>query len=81
MYSQRVFCRVDIHTTNTNYFALQEDPSENCCLGVFGLSLYTTEREIKEVFGRYGPLDNINVVHDHQVQYSFLSYRNDSLQT
>ncbi|PIK62214.1 putative transformer-2 protein-like alpha-like isoform X2 [Apostichopus japonicus] len=56
----------------------REDPSENCCLGVFGLSLYTTEREIKEVFGRYGPLDNINVVHDHQTGrsrgFAFVTY-------
>jgi transformer-2 protein len=35
-------------------------------LGVFGLSLYTTERDLREVFSRYGPLSGVNVVYDQR---------------
>ncbi|XP_076705619.2 transformer-2 protein homolog alpha-like [Callospermophilus lateralis] len=39
-------------------------PDPNTCLGVFGLSLYTTERDLREVFSRYGPLSGVHVVYD-----------------
>ncbi|XP_042201630.1 transformer-2 protein homolog beta isoform X3 [Callorhinchus milii] len=42
------------------------NPDPNTCLGVFGLSLYTTERDLREVFSRYGPLAGVNVVYDQQ---------------
>ena len=46
---------------------IQENPEENKSLGVFGLSLYTTERDLRDVFEHYGPLESANVVYDHQV--------------
>ncbi|KAG5265129.1 hypothetical protein AALO_G00261730 [Alosa alosa] len=36
------------------------NPDPNTCLGVFGLSLYTTERDLREVFSRHGPLAGVN---------------------
>ncbi|CAH2282627.1 transformer-2 homolog alpha isoform X1 [Pelobates cultripes] len=42
------------------------NPDPNTCVGVFGLSLYTTERDIREVFSRYGPLSGVNVVYDQR---------------
>ncbi|XP_070995451.1 transformer-2 protein homolog alpha-like [Oncorhynchus clarkii lewisi] len=42
------------------------NPDPNQCLGVFGLSLYTTEKDLREVFGRYGPLAGVNVVYDQR---------------
>ena len=36
----------------------------NTCLGVFGLSLYTTERELEKEFGKFGPIAKITVVLD-----------------
>ncbi|XP_043920552.1 transformer-2 protein homolog alpha isoform X3 [Protopterus annectens] len=44
----------------------QGNPEPNTCLGVFGLSLYTTERDLREVFSRYGPLAGVNVVYDQR---------------
>ncbi|XP_035705175.1 transformer-2 protein homolog alpha isoform X7 [Folsomia candida] len=44
----------------------RDDPQPNKCLGVFGLSLRTTERDLKEVFSRYGPIDECTVVIDAQ---------------
>jgi transformer-2 protein len=31
----------------------REDPDPTKCIGVFGLSLYTTERQLEKEFGRY----------------------------
>ncbi|XP_041933282.1 transformer-2 protein homolog alpha isoform X2 [Alosa sapidissima] len=44
----------------------QANPDPNTCLGVFGLSLYTTERDLREVFSRHGPLAGVNVVYDQR---------------
>lgn len=40
------------------------------CLGVFGLSLYTTERDLREVFSKYGPLTDVCIVYDQQSRRS-----------
>ena len=34
------------------------------CLGVFGLSLYTTERELEKQFGSFGEIEKCQVVLD-----------------
>ena len=34
---------------------------------MFGLSLYTGENEIRDVFSKYGPIEHVAVVYDHQV--------------
>lgn len=49
---------------------LQANPDPNCCLGVFGLSLYTTERDLREVFSKYGPLADVHIVYDQQSRRS-----------
>ncbi|CAG7817965.1 unnamed protein product [Allacma fusca] len=43
-----------------------DNPSPNKCLGVFGLSLRTTERDLRDVFSRYGPIEECTVVIDAQ---------------
>ncbi|XP_060948409.1 transformer-2 protein homolog alpha isoform X2 [Limanda limanda] len=45
---------------------VRANPDPSKCLGVFGLSLYTTERDLKEVFSRHGPLAGVNVVYDQR---------------
>jgi len=42
----------------------RDDPEPSKCLGVFGLSLYTTERELEKEFGKFGPLEKVQVVLD-----------------
>lgn len=58
----------------------RDDPEPSKCLGVFGLSLYTQERELRDVFGRYGDLEDVNVVYDRQSGrsrgFAFVYYRN-----
>ncbi|XP_054838793.1 transformer-2 protein homolog beta isoform X1 [Eublepharis macularius] len=46
------------------------NPDPNCCLGVFGLSLYTTERDLREVFSKYGPIADVSIVYDQQSRRS-----------
>lgn len=47
---------------------------------MFGLSLYTQERELRDVFERFGPVDEIQVVYDHQTGrsrgFAFVYMRN-----
>jgi len=42
----------------------REDPTPSTCLGVFGLSLYTTERELEKEFSKFGQLEKVTVVLD-----------------
>jgi len=45
---------------------------------VFGLSLYTTERELEKEFGRYGHLEKVQVVldgHSRRIRgFAFIYY-------
>jgi len=58
----------------------QDDPEPGKCLGVFGLSLYTQERDLRDVFARYGELDECNIVYDRQSGrsrgFAFVYFRN-----
>lgn len=58
-----LFC---INLIGVERLSYQANPDPNTCLGVFGLSLYTTERDLREVFSRYGPLTGVNVVYDQR---------------
>ncbi|XP_077965760.1 uncharacterized protein LOC144412091 isoform X2 [Styela clava] len=42
------------------------NPPTGRCLGVFGLSLYTTESDLSDVFSRYGRIDKCNIVIDQK---------------
>ena len=51
------------------FLEFQEAPPPGKCLGIFGLSLYTTEREVKDLFNKYGNVVDCNIVHDHAVSW------------
>merc|ERR1712183_689839 len=42
----------------------REAPTPSKCVGIFGLSLYTTERELDKEFRKFGPLEKVQVVLD-----------------
>ena len=48
--------------------SLQDAPEPNRVLGVFGLSLYTTERDLFQIFKKFGPIERVQVVLDAQVR-------------
>lgn len=50
--------------TMKKYFGTQDNPEPNRCLGVFGLSIYTTEQQIHHIFSKYGPVESVQVVID-----------------
>ncbi|KAK7582456.1 hypothetical protein V9T40_013901 [Parthenolecanium corni] len=58
-----------------------DHPKPNRCLGVFGLSIYTTERQIREIFSKYGNLESVQVIFDAKTGRSrgfcFVYYEND----
>ena len=42
----------------------RDAPEVSACLGVFGLSLHTTERELESEFSKFGPLEKVIIVMD-----------------
>ncbi|CAL7940594.1 unnamed protein product [Xylocopa violacea] len=42
----------------------RDNPCPSRCLGVFGLSIFTTEQQIHDIFSKYGPVDRVQVVID-----------------
>merc|ERR1719153_118663 len=58
----------------------REDPKPSKCIGIFGLSLYTTERELEAEFGKFGPMEKVQVVLDgHSGRsrgFAFIYYEN-----
>uniref|UniRef100_A0A1I8I6C3 RRM domain-containing protein n=1 Tax=Macrostomum lignano TaxID=282301 RepID=A0A1I8I6C3_9PLAT len=46
----------------------RDNPKASKCLGVFGLSLRTTEEDLRHLFGRYGRLEDVQLVKDNQHQ-------------
>ncbi|KAI0211676.1 hypothetical protein LSAT2_003442 [Lamellibrachia satsuma] len=57
----------------------RDDPKSSRCLGIFGLSLYTQEKDLRDVFGQYGPIEEVQVVYDHQTGrsrgFAFIYFR------
>lgn len=45
----------------------RDNPGPSRCLGVFGLSIFTTEQQIHQIFSKYGPVERIVVVIDAKV--------------
>ncbi|XP_076671297.1 transformer 2 isoform X11 [Andrena cerasifolii] len=42
----------------------RDNPCPSRCLGVFGLSIFTTEQQIHHIFSKYGPVERVQVVID-----------------
>lgn len=45
----------------------RDNPYPSRCLGVFGLSIYTTELQIHHIFSKYGPVERVQVIIDAKV--------------
>uniref|UniRef100_A0A914XY25 RRM domain-containing protein n=1 Tax=Panagrolaimus superbus TaxID=310955 RepID=A0A914XY25_9BILA len=43
----------------------RENPRPSNCLGIFGMSMNTNERDLREIFERYGRVDSVKVIMDH----------------
>ena len=58
----------------------RDDPEPAKTLGVFGLSLYTTEKDLEKEFSKYGPIEKVQVVLDgHSGRsrgFAFINFEN-----
>ncbi|KAA3677411.1 transformer-2 protein [Paragonimus westermani] len=70
----RCCCYRCIHSFNRIVFYIlysrrflgsRENAKPSRCLGVFGLSLHTQERDLYDIFSRYGPIDDLQLVYDN----------------
>ncbi|PAV84190.1 hypothetical protein WR25_06117 [Diploscapter pachys] len=43
----------------------RDNPDPSRCLGVFNLSVYTTDKDVKELFGEFGDIDKVDLIYDH----------------
>jgi len=43
----------------------RENPAVSKCIGCFGLSLVTRERDVYDLFSRYGDIDDVQLVYDN----------------
>lgn len=50
----------------------RDNPCPSRCLGVFGLSIFTTEQQIHHIFSKYGPVERVQVVIDAKVKYKII---------
>ncbi|CAJ0577181.1 unnamed protein product, partial [Mesorhabditis spiculigera] len=46
------------------YGGNRDEPAPSRCLGVFGLSRYTTEEVLRDVFGIYGRIEKVDLIKD-----------------
>lgn len=44
------------------------NPEPTTMVGVFGLSVRTTERDLEDEFGRVAPIDKVTIVYDARVR-------------
>ena len=48
----------------------RDNPVPSRCIGVFGLSLSTTERNLYDLFSRYGEVEDVTLVYDNFTGHS-----------
>lgn len=53
-------------------FASEQNPNPTNVLGVFGLSIRTTERDLDDEFSRHGRVEQVTIVYDQRVSYPYV---------
>ena len=61
-----VKCKVTVLNISILIY-LQDNPQPSRCLGIFGLSIYTTEQQLHHIMSKYGPVERVQVVIDAKV--------------
>ncbi|VDP96635.1 unnamed protein product [Trichobilharzia regenti] len=67
-----IYCRAIIYQTilmsfvhSRRFLGPRENPNPSRCLGVFGLSLHTQERNLYDIFSQYGNIEDVQLVFDN----------------
>ncbi|XP_018326247.1 transformer-2 protein homolog beta isoform X3 [Agrilus planipennis] len=67
-------------SSRRRHLGTRDNPKPSRCLGVFGLSVYTTEEELYHIFSKYGPVERVQVVIDAKTGrsrgFSFVYFEN-----
>nr|XP_022917630.1 transformer-2 protein homolog beta isoform X2 [Onthophagus taurus] len=67
-------------SSRRRHMGTRDNPKPSRCLGVFGLSVYTTEDELYHIFSKYGPVERVQVVIDAKTGrsrgFSFVYFEN-----
>ena len=53
-------------SSRRRFYGDRELPQPSRVLGVFGLNIDTKEKEVKDIFRRFGPMEKVVIVYDHQ---------------
>ncbi|CAH0554368.1 unnamed protein product [Brassicogethes aeneus] len=56
--------RSPLSSSDRRHGGTRDNPKPSRCLGVFGLSVYTTEDELYHIMSKYGPVERVQVVID-----------------
>ncbi|CAG9818542.1 unnamed protein product [Phaedon cochleariae] len=51
-------------SSRKRHLGTRDNPKPSRCIGIFGLSVYTTEDELYHLMSKYGPLERVQVVID-----------------
>ncbi|GFS57354.1 hypothetical protein NPIL_24111, partial [Nephila pilipes] len=51
-------------SSQLRHIGRKDKPESNRCLGVFGLSLYTREKNLTTIFGKYGAIEKVQLIYD-----------------
>ncbi|GLH06297.1 Transformer-2 sex-determining protein [Gryllus bimaculatus] len=54
-------------SSRRRHIGSRENPQPSRCLGIFGLSIYTTEQQLHHIMSKYGPVERVQVVIDAKV--------------
>lgn len=61
------------HSNRHRHLGNRDNPKPNLCLGVFGLSVSTTENHLYNIFSKYGPVKKVTIVIDAKVSWKFFA--------
>ena len=67
-------------SNRSDNFESRYDPKPSKCLGVFGLSVETTSRDLKRVFEKYGSIEHVKLITDSMTHksrgFAFITFDN-----
>jgi len=62
--------RDEIEQKSKNHFGSRYEPPSSNVIGVFGMSIYTSEEKLEDVMSKFGRLKKVAIVHDQRTRRS-----------
>lgn len=62
--------RDEIEQASKNHFGSRYEPPTSNVIGVFGMSIYTSEEKLEDVMSKFGRLKKVAIVHDQRTRRS-----------